>query len=202
MAPTVHILIPAAGASSRMRGADKLMLDAGGMPLLRKVVQTALATGAPVVVTLPYGNSDRRKALAGMRLQIVEIPDPWQGMSRSLAIGVQAIEAGETGADDGVMVLPADMPDFTAKALFKVIAAFRASPDLILRGAALDRPGHPVIFPKALWRNLKALSGDEGGRLVVQSHQGLVKTLPLPGQMALTDLDTPEAWAEWTERQR
>jgi CTP:molybdopterin cytidylyltransferase MocA len=197
MAATVHILILAAGASARMRGADKLMQPVRRRPLLRHVAEEALATGAPILVMLPPGAEARVRALEGLAVRIVPVPDAGLGMSRALVRGVQA--AAETaGPEDGVMILPADMPDLTTAALADLISRFRAEPDLILRGAAITgEPGHPALFPRALWPELERITGDEGGRAVLRAHAARVQLVPLPGRMALTDLDTPEDWAAW-----
>jgi molybdenum cofactor cytidylyltransferase len=73
---------------------------------------------------------------------------------------------------------------------------------LIWRGASVDgRPGHPAIFPADLWDALAAITGDEGGRSVLQAHKERVRVVPLPGEMALLDLDTPEDWATYRGRQ-
>ena len=196
MAPTVHILILAAGASSRMRGVDKLLQRIRGRPMLRLVAETALATGAPVIVSLPLSAGERRTALSGLPLRIVEIPDARLGMSRSIAGGLAALT--DPGDRDGLMILPADMPGFSAKALADLISRFRAEPDLIWRGASIDgRPGHPAILPCDLWPELAAVTGDEGGRSVLLRHSERVRQVPLPGQMATLDLDTPEDWADF-----
>lgn len=200
MPPTVHILILAAGASSRMRGADKLVEPFDGTPLLRRVVETAIATGAPVLVTLPPGYPARHAALEGITLTRIEVPDAALGMSRSLVRGVASLTG--VGPKDGVMILPGDMPGFTTAALSDLIDRFRAEPQLIWRGGGPGgQSGHPAIFPRALWRALQEVGGDEGGRAVLQAHQDLVRILPLPGQMALLDLDTPEDWAAFRARQ-
>lgn len=195
MTPTVHILIPAAGASLRMRGEDKLLLSVWDRPLLRQTAETALATQAPVFVTLPPDATARRSVLAGLALTVVDIPDANLGMSRSLIGGLMAIKRG--GPSDGLMILPADMPDLTTLALIRLIRAFQAAPDLILRGAAMDEPGHPVIFPHSLWPDLLFVTGDEGGRSVLRRNQDNIRLVPLPGRMALTDLDNPEDWQAW-----
>lgn len=197
MAATVHILIPAAGASRRMRGQDKLLLPVGGLPLLRRTAETALATGAPVIVTLPPNATARRAALAGLDLTLADIADASLGMSRSLVGGLAAIAGA--GPTDGVMILPADMPGFTAEALSRLIQAFQAEPDLIFRGSAKTDPGHPVIFPRRLWVDLHAVTGDEGGRSVLKGQQDRVRLIPLPGRMALIDLDSPEDWQDWRQ---
>jgi molybdenum cofactor cytidylyltransferase len=198
MRPAVYILVLAAGASSRMRGRDKLLEPVTGKPLLLKVVETAVATGAPVVITLPPLSEARRAILTGLPVTLVEVPDAAQGMSRSISGGIAAI--GPEG-DAGLMILPADMPGFSTEALADLISRFQSEPDLIFRGAAADgTPGHPVIFPHDLWADLAAVTGDEGGQSVLRRHRDRVRLVPLPEDMALLDLDTPEAWARFHSR--
>lgn len=199
MRPTVHILVLAAGASSRMRGRDKLLQSVKGRPILRVVAETALATGAPVLVTLPPAAEERRATVTGLPVRVVDIPDAAQGMSRSISRGLAAIS--DPGPEDGVMILPADMPGFSGKALADLISRFRAEPELIWRGGTPDgRPGHPAIFPCDLWPDLAAISGDEGGRSVLKRHADRLRQVPLPGEMAVLDLDTPEDWAAYNGR--
>lgn len=199
MRPTVHILILAAGASSRMRGADKLLQTVKGRPILRLVTETALACGAPVLVTLPPAADARRATVADLPIRVVEVPDAAQGMSRSIVRGLAAL--AEAGPEDGLMILPADMPGFSAKALADLISRFRAEPDLIWRGGTTDgTAGHPTIFPCDLWPELARIAGDEGGRSVLMRHVNRVRVVPLPGRMAVLDLDTPEDWAAYRGR--
>lgn len=199
MRPVVHILVLAAGASSRMRGADKLLQPVKGRPILRLVTETALGSGAPVLVTLPPAAEARRAAVADLPVRVVEVPDAAKGMSRSIVRGVAAIT--EPGPEDGLMILPADMPGFSAKALADLISRYRAEPDLIWRGGATDgTPGHPAIFPKDLWPELAGITGDEGGRSVLQRHKDRLRQVPLPGTMATLDLDTPEDWSAFLGR--
>lgn len=199
MRPTVHILVLAAGASSRMRGADKLLQAVKGRPILRLVAETALASGAPVLVTLPPTAEARRAAVADLAVRVVDIPDSAQGMSRSIVRGLAAVV--DPGPEDGLMILPADMPGFSAKALADLISRFRAEPELIWRGGTTDgTPGHPAIIPRDLWPELAAITGDEGGRSVLKRHADRVRQVPLPGRMATLDLDTPEDWTAFRGR--
>lgn len=190
-APRVLILIPAAGAASRMRGGDKLMEHVDGQPQLYRVVRAALDTGCPVAVTLRPEDGPRRAALAGLAPFLIEVPDAAEGMAASLRRGAAACPAGH-----GLMVLPADMPELEASDLVQVLASTRAAPDSILRATSQDgRPGQPVVFPSRLLSFFAGLSGDTGARSLLQGEA--VVAVPLPGTRALTDLDTPEDWAAW-----
>lgn len=194
MSHGIQILILAAGASSRMRGEDKLVRDVDGIPLLRRCTLTALATGAPVLVALSPDPA-RQAVISDLPVTRISVPDAALGMSRSLVRGVAALT---DGGCDGVMILPADMPDFTADALSQMIAAFSADPQRIFRGGSEDgTPGHPAIFPRAYWPELAQVTGDEGGRSVLRRHADRTRLIRLPGRMAVTDLDTPEDWAAW-----
>lgn len=190
----VLILIPAAGASSRMRGADKLMEDVGGETALHRTARIARATGAKVVVTLPEGGphvAPRKAELSGLDVVALPVRDAHEGMAASLRTGVEA-----AGSAPGLMVLLPDMPEITEEDIAGLIAAFAASPTTVLRAAAEDgTPGHPVIFPRRLYAEMAVQTGDVGGRRVLEGER--VTLHPLPGRRAVTDLDTPEDWAAW-----
>lgn len=187
---TVAILILAAGQSRRMRGADKLMQPVGPDPLLRVVCDRALATGCPVFAALP-GPEHPRAGVLPDGVTPVWVADAAQGMGRSIAAGVAALPASV----QAVMILPGDMPDLTADDLRTMLAGYQGG---LLRAVTQDgRPGHPVIFPRDCFADLRTLMGDEGARHVIFANLAQLRTHPLPGQHALTDLDTPEDWAAW-----
>lgn len=193
MAP-VLIVVPAAGASSRMRGTDKLLrpvLD--GVSLLRHVVAMAEATGLPVLVTLRSGDGARRAVLDGRGAAILDIADASEGLAASLRAGARQALAQGAG---GLMVLPADLPGLETADLMAVLAAWSQAPTEPLRATAQDgRPGHPVILPAQLLPQVLALQGDVGARPILA--QSPARLLALPGQRAVADLDTAEDWAAW-----
>lgn len=189
------ILILAAGSATRMRGADKLMQAVAGAPLLATLTRRAQATGAPVFVALPDLGHPRAGALDGMDVTRVPVPDAAEGMAASLRAGVRALPEGTPA----VLITPADMPELTEDDFATLLAAHAAAPEQTARGASGSRPGHPVLFPRALFSALLRLTGDEGGRAVLKAHPP--RLIPLPEAHALTDLDTPEAWAAWRAMQ-
>lgn len=191
--PPISLLVLAAGASSRMRGGDKLLEPVQGQPLLRHVVQCALGTGLPVVVALAANRPARAAALHGLALNRVQVADAGDGMGASLRAGISAI-----APDHAVMILLADMPEIDTADLAALAAAYRLAPSAIHRACTADgRPGHPVVFPPWARAELERLGGDSGAKSVLQAHAARIRLLPLPGTHALTDLDTPEDWASW-----
>lgn len=196
----IPIVVLAAGASSRMAPLDKLTEPVNGQPLLARVAGRALATGAPVVVVLAPDRPARAAAVEGLDVVPVVAPDAALGMAASLRAGIAAV-AGRWPGAQGVMILPGDMPGPEAEDLSRLLAVFAEDPARIVRGATGQGiPGHPVIFPAALFPALMAQTGDEGGRAVVAAHRDRVVLVPLPGDRAVLDLDTPEDWAAFRAR--
>lgn len=190
----VAILILAAGASSRMRGRDKLLEEVDGEPLLRRIAGAATASGCPTVVALPPDAPARRAALAKLPLRDLTVRNAAAGMGTVIAASVRHVPRGR-----GLMLVLADMPEIDARALATLAALHRAG--RITRAASADgRPGHPVIVPARLRDELATLRGDVGARAILERHADIVDLVPLPGEAALTDLDTPEAWDEWRSR--
>ena len=189
------ILILAAGASSRMGGADKLLLDVDGEPLVRRQARMALSVSDDVRIALPPRPHPRYDALDSLKVQTIEVADAGEGMNASLRALFATLEADKTHA----MLLLADLPDLTADDLRTVIAASDAHPTaLIWRGAtAQGTGGHPMIFAAALFDEFQHLSGDGGGQPIVAKAGDAVHLVPLKGNRARHDLDTPEDWAAW-----
>lgn len=195
----IAILIPAAGASSRMQGRDKLTENVDGVPLLRRQALRAIATGAHVAVTLPCYDHPRVSTLQGLPVQVIEVPDADQGMSASIRRGVGMLPR-EMKA---VIILPADMPELETGDIQKLIQGFRSIPIPMLQQATAEdgTPGHPVLFPEDCFMALQTLTGDQGARDILRKNAHRVRLVALPGRRALTDLDTPEAWRAWRASQ-
>ena len=191
-------VVLAAGAASRMRGGDKLLEPVEGAPLLATLTRRVLDAGfAPCAVTLPPDRPQRAAALADTGATALIVPDAAEGMSASLRRA--ALWASDL-ALDALMVVPGDMPELSCADFAHLRAAFEGNPRTPLRATAQDgTPGHPVIFPARLFPAFAALKGDEGARSLLGTNPPL--SCALPYAHALTDLNTPEDWADWRARQ-
>ena len=193
---TVPIIILAAGLSSRMRGRDKLLETVDGQPLLAlQIARARAATSGPVLVTLPPTPHPRYDVVDMSAAEVVTVEKPQDGMSVSLRAGLAALPQDAVAA---MIALP-DLPEIETDDLVRVLTAVTEQPQaMIWRGATeAGRPGHPVVFSARLFEDLAKIKGDQGGAAVIKDHAPETVLVPLPGERALRDLDTPEAWAAW-----
>ncbi len=192
--PRVSAVVLAAGRSSRMGGPNKLLATFDGVPLVRRSVETALASRAgEVIVVTGHMEAEVRAALAGLPVAFVSNPRFGDGLATSLVAGFGTAVAG--GAD-GVLVMLADQPLLTSAHLDAMIAAFRPSgAGAIVLAADEGRRANPVILSGVFRDAVAALSGDVGARGIVAANGDLVSLVEI-GRAASLDVDTPEAMAE------
>lgn len=195
MADRVTLVLLAAGASSRMRGADKLLEEVDGRPLLRVMAERCAKAG-PVRVVLGPDQLARRATLKGLEVEIVEATES-DGMAASIRAGVDGLNA------EGAMIVLADMPEIMAADLHLLIGLWEQGVAPIVQAATSDGlAGAPVLFGKQFFKELSALQGDVGAKSVLNRHSGKVALIPLKGNRARLDLDTPEDWASWHAARR
>ncbi len=195
-APRLAGVLLASGACRRMRGEDKLLRPVGGIPLVRRTARLLTESGLdPVLVVLPPEPAARRAALVDLPIVPVINPDCAEGIGASIRAAIPALP--EEAA--GVCLALADMPALGPDHLRPLIAAFAAGKGraIIRPRCASGRPGHPVIFPRALFGALASLAGDEGARAVIRRHGDLLHEVEMTDDACCLDLDTPEAWAAW-----
>jgi molybdenum cofactor cytidylyltransferase len=186
----VAALVMAAGRSSRMGAANKLLSEVDGEPMLRRVVGAALASGArPIVVVLGHDAHRVRAALRGCKVRFVENPRYAEGMSTSLRCGLAALPDDTEGA----VILLGDMPRVSSEAIDRLVAAFDP-----IEGRGICVPtwngkrGNPVLWGRRYFQEIAAVAGDVGARHLIGEHGDQVAEVPMPDDSVLIDIDTPE----------
>ena len=192
-APRIAALVLAAGQSRRM-GANKMLAEIGGLPMLAGVVDRVLRSQAyPVLVVTGHQAERARQALGDRPVAIVENADFAQGLSTSLKAGLRALPDDV----DGVVVCLGDMPRVTAAHIDRLIAAFNP-----VEGRAIcvptygGRQGNPVLWDRSFFPEMLALSGDAGAKRLIGAHSESVVEVAMPDAGVLLDIDTPQALAD------
>jgi molybdenum cofactor cytidylyltransferase len=195
MTPSPHItaIVLAAGRSTRMGAANKLLADIAGSPMARRVVQAALASRAwPVLVVTGHQAAEVRAALAGLDVAFVANPDYAAGLSTSLKAGIAVVPA----AADGALVLLGDMPRVSSAHIDRLIEAFAAEQGRIVVPVHQGRRGNPVLWPSAFFAEMLGLEGDAGARTLLAAYADHVREVDLGTDAIFADVDTPEALAK------
>ena len=190
----IAAIVLAAGRSTRMGVANKLLADIGGAPMVRRVVQAALASRAwPVLVVTGHQADEVRAALAGLDVAFVDNPDYAVGLSTSLKAAIAALPE----AAEGAVVLLGDMPRIAADRIDRLIDAFATEQGrCICVPVHQGRRGNPVLWPSALFPQMRQLGGDAGARTLLGAHPDRVREVDLATDAIFLDVDTPEALAK------
>lgn len=192
--PKIAGIVLAAGTSSRM-GRNKLVETVHGKPLLRNAADAAIASRLdPVLVVTGHQAGQSTAALAGAPVTLIHNRRYAEGLSSSLRAGLAAVPED----CDGAMILLADMPDITPELIDRLIAAFdpRAGRAICVATAG-QRRGHPVLWARRYFPELMTLTGDKGGREILQTHAAQVVEIESDDNAPLADIDTVEALAAY-----
>lgn len=188
---SAHIaaVVLAAGLSSRMPE-NKLLAPLAGKPVLRHVVEAAMASRAsPVVVVTGYAAAEVKAALTGLDVEFIENADYAKGLSESLKCGVKNVPPDCAG----VVVLLGDMPLVTAGLIDGLIGSFEpAKGREICAPVHKGRRGNPVLWGRRFFPELLALTGDKGARRLIDLHADALSTLEVGDDASLVDIDTAE----------
>jgi molybdenum cofactor cytidylyltransferase len=181
-------ILLAAGASTRM-GEPKQLLPIAGRPLIAHAAAAALGSPAwPVVVVLGAHAEKIRPALARLPLLIAQNPAWQEGLASSIRTGLDALEIFSRTLD-AVLIVPADLPAFSAAAVARLVAAYHTAGHDIAAARYAGHLGSPALFARAHFASLRALHGDQGARTLLAAHADTVAAVDLP-ELEL-DLDTP-----------
>jgi molybdenum cofactor cytidylyltransferase len=183
-------VILAAGAASRF-GGDKLRADLDGRPIVRHVLNAAIAAGLdPIAIVVPPG--DRLRGLDLAPAALVLNPTPEEGLSGSVRLGLHALEADAEATPDAALILPGDQPRVRPDVILALIADAASVPDagFVIPVYADDRAPNPVLACRRVWRLADELAGDHGFGPLLTAHPELVRRVPVAGSNP--DVDTPD----------
>jgi molybdenum cofactor cytidylyltransferase len=188
----VFAVVLAAGSSRRMGAENKLLVDIDGMAMVRRVVTAALASEARAVIVVTGFEGERIvDALSGLDVRFVDNPDFADGLSTSLKVGINAVS--QDNDCTGAVILLADMPRLSSTAIDRILERFRAGGGESICVPVYDgRRGNPVLWPRRFFPDLGAVTGDKGGRDLLQRLSNHVIAVEVDSPEIFFDVDTPD----------
>jgi molybdenum cofactor cytidylyltransferase len=181
---TVGACLLASGLSRRFAKGNKLLADFGGRRLFEYAIEAILAASfSESVVVTPYAAI--KEYAAARNIAVLDNPDGERGISETIRRGVEYLH--ERGCA-GYMFFHGDQPFLDAAAIGRLVENFNGKNIVIPHF-----PGNncsPVIFPAALYENLRTLSGDRGGRQLFKEQERRLKYVEFANSRIFIDIDT------------
>ena len=185
-APALHVIVLAAGGSTRF-GSPKALTRLEGRALIQHIVARALAVGGQAVtVVLGAHARDIVPAIGSAPVGLVINRDWESGLASSVRAGIERLP----GSCAAALILLMDQPLVGIDALRRLVATWSARPKEIVAAQYAGHCGVPAIFPRWAFAELRQLRGDAGARALLQRHADRTVGVPLPE--AAIDIDTPE----------
>ena len=178
-------------------GSPKALLRlADGTTFLARIIGL-LAPFAPEIVIVTGRHHDAIVAAGEVSspasVHFARNPDPDRGQLSSLWIGMDAVVRPETQA---ILMTLVDVPMIAPETVAAVIDAWRQTRAPIVRPAIGARHGHPVIFDRAVFDELRSAPLQGGAKPVVHAHAAALVNVPVDDEGCLSDVDTPEEYRQ------
>jgi len=167
-----------------------LPIGAAGPTALAAVVRTLLAAGLPEIAVVAGAHVEAvREAMPAQepRARVVVHPGWANGQLSSLLAGLDALIDERL---EGLMVTLVDVPLVSAATVTAVVHAWRQHRAPITRPVQSGRHGHPVVFDRAVFDDLRRADPAIGAKAVFASHR--VFDVEVLDEGAFVDLDTPD----------
>jgi CTP:molybdopterin cytidylyltransferase MocA len=184
-------IVLAAGASSRM-GRPKAFLPLGEDTFLSRVCRTLAEAGVDDLVVIAgseAAEAERELERVGVLARVVENARRDQGQLTSVQAGLAV--ADRPGVD-AVLVHLVDVPLVAPGTVVAVVEAFRRTHAPIVRPSVEGRHGHPVLFGRSIFDELRAADPAVGAKAVVRAHAADAVDVAVNDAGACQDIDTPE----------
>ena len=189
----LRAVILAAGASTRMgRPKAALPIRDRADTFLSRLIRSFLAAGLPDIVVVSGAAPDEVRAAAApfsRRVRFAHNVDWRRGQLSSLLVGLNQAPVESLEA---ILTALVDVPLVSPDTVRAVVHAWRRSRAAIVRPARGEEHGHPVIFDRAVFDELRITDSAVGAKAVVRAHAHEILNVPIEDPGAYFDVDTPE----------
>lgn len=180
-------IVLAAGASKRM-GSPKPLLEVDGETFLERAIRTLKLGGCRIVVAVVSGGDTSWAArIADVEGALVAINDtPGSDPIDSIRVGIDTLPQDSAG----VAILPVDHPRVRPDTVAALIEVFHARGAGIVRPVHADCAGHPGLFARRLFGELRRNDLPEGAHSVIAAAGDELVEVDVDDEGVVQNVDT------------
>ena len=190
----VGAVVLAAGLSTRF-GANKLLADAGGRPLIGCALGSLCAAEGIARRAAVVSDARVAQVVREYGVQVIDNEEPERGQALSIVLAARAMRDM-----DALLLMAGDQPLLRTDTLTRLVRAFAQSGKGIACLQDGTHRGNPAIFSAAYYDRLCALTGDRGAGGLLRAHEADLTVVRCALADELADADTPQALAQIQKR--
>ena len=193
-------IILAAGRSTRM-GQPKPLLRYEPLPghsFVSHLVEVLKASSFTEILVVGRQDDDGLRAeVTRCGATFIENSRAEEGQLSSLLAGLNHLNLRKDPQVDAVLVAPVDAPLISTAVVNRLMRAADASSAQIIRATHGGKHGHPVIFRRSMFDELRDADPAAGARAVVRADPGRVEDVDVEDDGVTIDFDTPEEYRRY-----
>ncbi len=216
---TIGAIILAAGQSQRFGKDKRKAVMASGTSVLVSTIQSVSRHFSQTLVVLRHQETDYQARLQDALnhapgIQFLRATDSAKGMAHSLANAIAYLETypnayskdsredspkEHTDRWDAAAIFLGDMPYLKPDSIECLLDKARSNlPNRpivipIFKGnTGKGKPGHPVIFHRAYFKEMAQLTGDTGAKSIITAYPTRVINVPVDDRGVIQDIDRQE----------
>jgi molybdenum cofactor cytidylyltransferase len=184
----INAVLLAAGESRRM-GLPKPLLRFGATSFLEQILSVLRRSDVDrITVVLGARAQTVRTATNLTGVAVVVNEDYGRGQLSSLLAGLRDVPPQV----EAILLCLVDNPLVTTDVVNRLIRAYRATHRPIVIPVVNGRRGHPALFARAVFDELRSAPADEGARYVVNADADRILEVDVHDGAILVHIDTPE----------